>query len=718
MKLVLAFVLTGLCALALSSPTGDGTYQSQYKVADKDLLEKQKKILTLFYHVNQPSHLHEHLEIFESFKLEDNKDHFTKPEALEKIVEFYTHGYQLPKGEIFSLSYPEHLEQAQALFDLFYYAKDFETFYKTAVVARHWVNEGLFLYSVSVAIVHRSDTYGVVLPPIYELYPWYFFDTETIQTAYRYKQTYDGKPVHTTTGKYPGYTIAANYSGYYLNLHPEQSLSYYLEDVGINSFYYTYGLYYPFWMDGEKYELKNDHRGDLFYFVNQQLLARYYLERLSNGFGQIELLDFEAPVETPYYPSLQYPNGLPFPERPKFARVSDHYFSYKQSIHSRFGYSYTFYRDYVRRISDAIDRGYAFDKHGEKVELYNDKHGFNTVSNLLQGNPDSPDFHYYGSWLGYARRLLGYSYTPLSYHKVAPSALEHSETTLRDPAFYQLYKKLLIFYYKYQSRLHPYTRKELTFSGVSIEKVEIDRLITYFEEFYSDITQAVYYSEEELKAEKEGFVVRAKQYRLNHKPFTYKIHVKSDKDVKSVVKIFIGPKYDEYGRYINISENRNNFFELDKFVYELKTGENVIKRSSFESKLFGPDKTSYFQLYKKVLGAIEGKGEFTVDGRENYFTYPQRYMLPKGTAGGYPFQFYFIVYPFVPYEGISKPQDWTYHYPRPGVGGPFIDNYPVFYPFDRPIKYGKVFHEEIPNTFFYETKIYHRKDINAVTSEN
>lgn len=52
-------------------------------------------------------------------------------------------------------------------------------------------------------------------------------------------------------------------------------------------------------------------------------------------------------------------------------------------------------------------------------------------------------------WLnssGYGRHLLGYSYTPLSPYKVAPSALEHLETTLRDPGFYELYKNLLIIY--------------------------------------------------------------------------------------------------------------------------------------------------------------------------------------------------------------------------------------------------------------------------------
>lgn len=118
-------------------------------------------------------------------------------------------------------------------------------------------------------------------------------------------------------------------------------------------------------MDSKKYGIERDHRGELYFFIHQQLFSRYYLERLSNGFGQIPALDFEVPVETPYYPSLQYPCGLPFPERPRFAKLSDYFYNYGQKIASRFAYSYTFYKDYSRRIADCIDRGYALNVSNE-----------------------------------------------------------------------------------------------------------------------------------------------------------------------------------------------------------------------------------------------------------------------------------------------------------------------------------------------------------------
>ena len=272
---------------------------------------------------------------------------------MKKFVGLYKQGL-LPRGEIFSLLYQAHLEQAITLFKLFYYARDFNTLYKTAVWARNNVNEGLFLYSFSTALVHRDDTFSFVLPPIYEIYPYYFFNGEDIEKALRYKQQYnDGTKT---------YTIYSNYSGYYLNLNKEQSLSYYLEDVGLNAFYYYCNIYYPFWMDGVEFKLKNDRRGEQYYYLYQQLLARYYLERLSNDHGEIEFFNYEEPFKYGYYSSLRYPNGLAFPNRPNYAKLTETYYNYGQSwtFRSRYGFAYTKIQDIEKRLRDSIDAGYIF----------------------------------------------------------------------------------------------------------------------------------------------------------------------------------------------------------------------------------------------------------------------------------------------------------------------------------------------------------------------
>ena len=93
-----------------------------------------------------------------------------------------------------------------------------------------------------------------------------------------------------------------------------------------------------------------------------------------------------------------------------------------------------------------------------------------------------------------------------------------------------------------------------------------------------------------------------------------------------------------------------------------------------------------------------------------------RFLLPKGTYGGFEYQFYVIVSQYVPNK---YHQEYTneYYYPKIGTGDKYIDGYPLGYPFERPIYYDQVFYN-IPNSYFYTTKIYHRNEneINASTS--
>jgi hypothetical protein len=102
------------------------------------------------------------------------------------------------------------------------------------------------------------------------------------------------------------------------------------------------------------------------------------------------------------------------------------------------------------------------------------------LGNVVESNPDSVHQRFYGPWQVYARHLLGYSYQPLDKYKVVPSALEHFETAQRDPAFYQLYKRICLYFTQYKMYLPPYTYTELYFPGVKIEKIDFDRLVYVF----------------------------------------------------------------------------------------------------------------------------------------------------------------------------------------------------------------------------------------------
>lgn len=166
----------------------------------------------MFKYINQPYYYYkDQYEIAKTYSIENNLGNyivrfhalskntawfyfhiFQNQTAVKQFINLYRQGF-LPRGEVFSVFNEIQLQQAISLFNVFYYAKDYDTFYKTAVYLRNQVNEGVYLYSLSVAIIYRQDTASIVLPPIYEVYPYYFFNGEVIQTAYQYKQQYYGQ---------------------------------------------------------------------------------------------------------------------------------------------------------------------------------------------------------------------------------------------------------------------------------------------------------------------------------------------------------------------------------------------------------------------------------------------------------------------------------------------------------------------------------------------
>lgn len=129
-----------------------------------------------------------------------------------------------------------------------------------------------------------------------------------------------------TVGGVDHYYVPANYSGWYtVNDHVWEhlKLSYFTEDVGLNAFYVAASHDFPYWMNSAKHHLPQNIRGELYMYMHKQLLVRYYLERLSHNFGEIDYVDVNRPIPA-YYPTMQHPNGMSFPQRPVGFEVPVH----------------------------------------------------------------------------------------------------------------------------------------------------------------------------------------------------------------------------------------------------------------------------------------------------------------------------------------------------------------------------------------------------------
>lgn len=296
----------------------------------------------------------------------------------------------------------------------------------------------------------------------------------------------------------------------------------------------------------------------------------------------------------------------------------------------------------------------------------------------------------------------------------------HPETTLRDPAYWMFMKRVFSFYYKYTTLMSPYNYHDIGFEGVRIESVETDKLLTYFQYFDSDISNAVdieHYIPERVSELRQfgrlshyngdDFIIKARQWRLNHAPFKVSINVVSTIAKPSVVRIYLGPKYDEYGNKITLNDNRFNFVLLDVFKYDLTTGSNLITRESRNFFMNVQDRTTYYELYKWIMLASANQKPWPMDNSEAHNGFPNRLLLPMGKKGG---QLYQLFVHISPYYAPTLPQYSTFDSVIStgiGSGSRFVDALPLGYPLDRPID---PYYWYTSNMYYYDVNIYHKAE--------
>ncbi|KAK0085370.1 hypothetical protein PV325_005321 [Microctonus aethiopoides] len=676
---LIVFATACICLVAATVPPDVIT-------ADKTFLTRQKVLYSLFWHTDQPTTVNSDLyQVARSWSIEDHVGSFANETVVHEFVERFKHGL-IRHDAVFNIFYPEHLEEAVALFKVFYHAKDFDTFYNTAVWARFNVNDKLFTYALAVAIIHRPDTKYIRLPALHEIAPHFFFNNEVIQAAYRAKMG-DASVKKSVGVKYHeggDVIIHSNYTGWYIShANVDEELNYFTEDVSLNTAYFYFIHDFPFWMNSKEYHLQKDVRGENYYYGHKQLLTRYYLERLANGLGEIDFIDWREPIITGYYPSLNHPNGLPFPQRDSYTKIPYHKFHLVHDI-----------EEVESRIHDAIDFGYVYDdsRPPKQIDIFTPE-GFNILGNLIEGNADSLNAKYYSSFDHLCRKVLGFGANSIDKQHVYPSALEYFTTSLRDPGFYRIYKKIVGYFHNYKAQLPKYTHDELAFPGVKIESVAVDKLLTYFEHVDSVISNGIPVNSQH---DAETLVIKVRQHRLNHKPFTYHITVNSEKNVKAYVRVFLGPKYDEQGREFKFVDNYVNFFELDQWVVDLKVGNNKIERSSHESIYVVPDEQSTIVFWNKLNHAIENGEAYTYSTRVSAF--PDRLVLPKGKKEGLPLKLFVYVSEFN--------EAHSFNIASPVWGTTVVDGKPMGYPLDRPVV---PYAFNIPNVYFKDVFVFHKQ---------
>ncbi|XP_046969604.1 basic juvenile hormone-suppressible protein 2-like [Vanessa cardui] len=704
MKVVACFVL-GLAALAAARPDvgGDQT------LVTMDVKQKQFFILKLLNNVMGPVMYKDIEDIGKNFKIEDNMDMYTKQNVVKVFLNNWNMGF-LPRGEIFTLHVDRQLKEVVTMFHMLYYAKDFTTFIKTACWMRLYLNEGMFVYALTVAVRHREDCRGIILPPPYEIYPYFFVRADVIQKAYMLKMKkglLDNKLCDFYGIKKTDkdiYIIDENVYDSRVYLNDEDRLRYFTEDIDLNTYYYYFHVDYPFWMKDDfitnKFMMR---RWELTMYVYQQILARYYLERLSNGLGDIMNLSWYKPIRKGYWPWMLFHNGVQMPVR----------FNNQLIVGDKDIGVTKLLEDYERIITEAIIKGY-IEINGIRLDLTKPE-DVEVLGKLIYGTIEKTDLtklqvDSYRYLLILIKAVIGLNTWTNDQYFVVPSVLDNYQTALRDPVFYQLQKRLCNLLILFKRRLPSYTYEELYFPGVKIDNVVVDKLVTYFDDYLMDMTNAVTYNDEELKKTTSDMVFFVRKRRLNHQPFKVTFDILSDKTVDCVVRLFLGPKEDHLGRLIDLNVNRLNFVELDSFMYKLNTGKNTIMRNSIDMHNLVRDRIMTRDLWKK-LDTITDMRDLLIKDLRNYHTgFPTRLLLPKGRIGGLKMMLYVIVTPLKLVDNIDiSILDTT----RKDLFVDFrstvlLDKMPLGFPFDRQIDFTKFF---TPNMKFLDVIIFHKPQV-------
>ncbi|XP_065204195.1 phenoloxidase 3-like [Planococcus citri] len=604
--------------------------------------------------------------VADSFKTEDEA-----PPIKTQFEEAISLASLLPKESRLEVFNSFHQKCASHLINVFYNVP-LNHFKQAVEYAQTRVNISLMNYALSVALLHRKDSikFNLQLPSHLTTEPGMYLDMAKIK-----EDLGKSKRTEEKSGELKRCFVEINPNFTGTNLDPEHRVAYFREDIGINLHHRHWHEVYPY--DADISIVNKDRRGELFYYMHQQIVARYNFERFSSGLSRAEAYsDFRDPVEEAYFPKMdQLSKSNQFCSRPANTILKDLHrdnFYIKLSTMER-------WRD---RIYDAIDRGYAYtidpNTHQEILKKIDAVTGINELGNTVEAVEKlSWNYKYYGDMHNKGHLFFSYVHDPDNRFRENGSVMSHSETALRDPIFYRWHVFIDDIFQQYKRTLLPYTVDERQFTGITVESVKISPdlqpnndssnkqvqcvaieqtkilpaesklpnnennnvnnvLKTFWEKDAVDITHGLL-NQDASKTKEQIYAVFT---HLQHENFQYEIKVTNTRshNVTGTVRIFLAPHQDESGLQMTFNGQRRMFVEMDKFTVELKSNvTSIIKRKSTHSSVTIPFERSFMTLSaaKKFVQSQLPDKKLT-ESANGYCGcgWPHHLLVGKGTVGG------------------------------------------------------------------------------------
>lgn len=535
---------------------------------------------------------------------------------------------QISRFESFSLLLPKHKEIAGKLIDIFMEPRNCEDLISTAAYIRDRINPYLFNYALSVVLLHRHDTRDITIPNFLSSFPGKFVDGKIFLLA-RQEATVIPDDSRQPIVVPPEFTA---------NLRePEQAIAYFREDVGVNLHHWHWHLVYPAEVKDHDELVKKDRRGELFYYMHQQILARYNLERFSNDMPKVKSFEWLNPDEKmaeAYFSKLQIgATNRSWP--PRFAYSSiydldrpDYNFNVKKEV--------MYY--WIQNIKEAVANGYVVNPEGGKI-LLDEMTGIDILGNMIEASILSPNKLLYGDLHNAGHIFIALCHDPNGRYLEGFSIMGDTATAMRDPAFYRWHVFINDIFMSFKDSLPWYKIEQLDYPHISITDLHVEvpnkmpnELSTFWEQSDVDFSRGL------------DFSPRGPLYirftHLQHENFSYSIKVHNARKtiVSGTIRIFLLPKFDDKMVPINFEEQRKLGIELDKFKVPLKPGYNIITRKSLDSSVTIPYERTF-----RNLDSTELTGQSLFQFNFCGCGWPQHMLIPKGNVGGLPFDLFAMV---------------------------------------------------------------------------
>ncbi|XP_047740810.1 LOW QUALITY PROTEIN: phenoloxidase 2-like [Hyalella azteca] len=535
----------------------------------------------------------------------------------------------IPRGHPYSLNIREHRLAAKDVIELLQQAQTVAQLRDMAASIREDINETLFVYSMFFVLARNKRFRGLRVPTILEVFPDRFIPSNVLDSARAAVNcNNNNRNINQET------PVVIQYNQDFSGLHSrlENRLAYWREDYGVNAHHWHWHLVYP--NDLLVGKTIPDRKGELFYYMHQQIVARYDNERMSIGLPRVVKLDnFHDPIPDGYFSKLRFDNADSNTNRvqvPGLNPNATHWGTRQDNTRlSNYTRLNTFipvdiselelWRD---RLLDGIHQGFFINKAGNRVPLSDEvditdgtnKRGIDIIGDTFEADMNiSANYDFYGDLHNFGHVVIASSHDPDGTHGENLGVMSESTVAMRDPVFYRWHKYVDWIFQQYKATQPTYTVQQVACSRISLQ-------------------------------------------HLNHKPFDYHILVNNTTggSKQVYVRIFLAPKFSQSGTDapMRLSEQRLLWIEMDKFVFLLKVGQNHIKRPSSQSSVTIPGEITFRDLEQNIRG---GPQRTSVMWSYNFCGcgWPHHLLVPRGRPEGMTFQLFVMM---TDYEQDRMPQ--------------------------------------------------------------